>query len=327
MPLPLMWAVGAITVAAVKKGIDAGTSLKEAGEVKERADKKRDRSEAALKEGLIQVRERGQQLEQQKVAVMGGTIARFAELWERQQKNLKISDKDFTLRLNITPEKLAEFRSVSMGGLDIAKGVAQAGAAGLGAGMGVMGAVGSLGAASTGAAISGLSGAAANSALLAWLGGGTLASGGGGMALGTLVAGGLFVAPAALVGTLIMAKKGQEALTAATEYDKNVDILVKQTDVKLVAVKSIMRRMDEITGLITELVQRLRVSLQRCEDDEAAMNGQVDVEHFYAAAALAKTLSDLLSVPIIDADIEVSAASTAAVNTVTRSLQPSPAHP
>ena len=45
--------------------------------------------------------------------------------------------------------------------------------------------IGVLGAeASTGAAISSLSGAAANNAALAWLGGGTLAKGGGGMALG-----------------------------------------------------------------------------------------------------------------------------------------------
>lgn len=46
------------------------------------------------------------------------------------------------------------------------------------------------GTAGTGAAISSLSGAAANSAALAWLGGGTLAAGGGGMALGAIVVSG-----------------------------------------------------------------------------------------------------------------------------------------
>jgi uncharacterized membrane protein YebE (DUF533 family) len=52
-----------------------------------------------------------------------------------------------------------------------------------------------LGTASTGAAIAGLSGAAAHSAILAWFGGGALAAGGGGMALGTFAIGGLVALP------------------------------------------------------------------------------------------------------------------------------------
>ena len=48
-----------------------------------------------------------------------------------------------------------------------------------------MGVVTTFGVASTGTAISALSGAAANSAALAWLGGGALAAGGGGMSAGT----------------------------------------------------------------------------------------------------------------------------------------------
>ena len=54
----------------------------------------------------------------------------------------------------------------------------------------------SVGVASTGTAISGLSGAAATNATLAWLGGGSLATGGGGMALGSIVLGGITVGPA-----------------------------------------------------------------------------------------------------------------------------------
>ena len=52
--------------------------------------------------------------------------------------------------------------------------------------------------AGTGTAISSLSGAAATNATLAWLGGGTLASGGGGMAAGAFVLGG--VVTVAVVG-------------------------------------------------------------------------------------------------------------------------------
>jgi hypothetical protein len=62
-----------------------------------------------------------------------------------------------------------------------------------GIGVGVLGACGVMnaaiffGTASTGTAVSTLSGAAATNAALAWLGGGTLAAGGGGMAMGSIV--------------------------------------------------------------------------------------------------------------------------------------------
>jgi hypothetical protein len=60
---------------------------------------------------------------------------------------------------------------------------------------GTLALVGLFGHAGTGTAISGLSGIAAKSAALAWLGGGSLATGGGGMALGSLVLGGITLAP------------------------------------------------------------------------------------------------------------------------------------
>jgi membrane protein implicated in regulation of membrane protease activity len=73
--------------------------------------------------------------------------------------------------------------------------------AGKGAGLGVAASTGAwilvahLGTASTGTAIVGLSGAAAHNAILAWFGGGALAAGGGGMALGVFTIGGLVALP------------------------------------------------------------------------------------------------------------------------------------
>ena len=61
--------------------------------------------------------------------------------------------------------------------------------AGIATTAGAWAAVSGLGVASTGTAISGLSGAAATHATLAWFGGGSLVTGGGGMALGSCVIG------------------------------------------------------------------------------------------------------------------------------------------
>ncbi len=75
-----------------------------------------------------------------------------------------------------------------------------AGAVGAGAGaaatVGAMSAIAAWGTASTGTAISSLGGAAATNASLAWLGGGSLASGGGGVALGSAVLSGSVLAVA-----------------------------------------------------------------------------------------------------------------------------------
>lgn len=68
-------------------------------------------------------------------------------------------------------------------------GTTTAALVGLSAGTITTGVATTFGTAGTGAAISSLSGAAANSAMLAWLGGGTVAAGGGGVAAGSLFLG------------------------------------------------------------------------------------------------------------------------------------------
>lgn len=309
MPLPLIWAVGALAVGALKKGVDGGTALKDAKETQDRATASAKAADRKLELRLLAVREHGQTLEQQKIAIMSGVMADFVRLWERQKQRANISDKDFTLQLNMSPETLAEFKGFATSSLELASGVLKAGATGATVGAGVIGSVSMFGAAGTGAAISGLSGAAANSALLAWLGGGTLASGGGGMALGAVVAGGLFVAPAALVGSLILAKKGEEARTAAHKFAAEVDVHWEDVRRRCSALNGIEDRMDEVSMVLAELVRRLRQTIRQCETDERELDGRVKLPHFFAAASLAKTLSDVLTVPIIDQDVKASSAS------------------
>jgi hypothetical protein len=82
------------------------------------------------------------------------------------------------------------------------------------------------GVASTGTLIGSLSGAAAWNATLAWLGGGSLAAGGGGMALGSLVLGGITVGPAVLIGGFVLAGEGEKALTKAREYEAQVNTAI-----------------------------------------------------------------------------------------------------
>jgi hypothetical protein len=103
---------------------------------------------------------------------------------------------------DISVQQIQEYRSVVKEAELISKGILSAAATGAAAGYGAVGLISLFGTASTGAAISGLAGAAATNATLAWLGGGALATGGGGMALGSVILGGIAVGPALAVEAL-----------------------------------------------------------------------------------------------------------------------------
>lgn len=149
---------------------------------------------------------------------------------------------------------------------------AGAGAAGVGVGVAVvalgpataMGIATTFGVASTGTAISALSGAAATNAALAWLGGGALAVGGGGMA-----AGNAFLALAGPVGCAIAAvalvASGLIFWKSANDKKKIEDIftLISKRDVKsykLAIVELIERtsRIDNECRLLKEAVSKIK---------------------------------------------------------------------
>lgn len=131
-----------------------------------------------------------------------------------------------------TIKKASIGAGVLLGGLGGAAAGTAGGVAAAGATTSV---VMALGTASTGTAIGGLSGAAASNAVLAFLGGGSLAAGGGGMALGSMILGGATLGVGLLVGGAIFnltggklsdqadeawreMKKAEKQMTAICEY-------------------------------------------------------------------------------------------------------------
>jgi len=131
------------------------------------------------------------------------------------------------------------------------------GIAGVGAGAllswGTYGGVMALGTASTGTAIGTLSGAAATNATLAWLGGGALAAGGGGMALGTIVLGGLLAGPALLVAGGLF---GAKANTNLNNAYSNLDVakkIAKEIDVAKAQVNGI----TEHARILKEIIEKM----------------------------------------------------------------------
>ena len=145
------------------------------------------------------------------------------------------------------------------------------GAAGVGAGVAVaamgptvaMGVATTFGVASTGTAISALSGAAATNAALAWLGGGALAVGGGGMA-----AGNAFLALAGPVGWAIagvsIVASGLIFLKTKNDKERLEDIYthisdrdVKSYDLAIVELSERIQRIVDEAGKLEEAVKRV----------------------------------------------------------------------
>ena len=137
--------------------------------------------------------------------------------------------------------------------------------AGKGAGLGFAASTGAwvlvahLGTASTGAAISGLAGAAAHSAILAWFGGGALAAGGGGMALGGLAIGGLVALP--LLGYSAY-KSYKESSRIDSEREK-VESSALENERNVVKLVELAGTVKALQGEVVALKTEFSVELQR----------------------------------------------------------------
>lgn len=198
-----------------------------------------------------------QDLGRLKLQIYGTDIKEFVDIFSRI-KEVDFQDSliiDEYKTLDVNSVQLREMETASVNALDALKGLAAGAGAGVLAGWGTCSAVMALGTASTGAAISGLSGAAATNATLAWLGGGAIAAGGGGMALGALVLGGIVAGPALFIAGGIIGAKGTESLNnaksnlaAAKKLDSDVNLAIKELEViqeKIAQVKSVIQELQK----------------------------------------------------------------------------------
>ena len=210
-------------------------------------------------------------------------------------KKAKLQNPNIISDAEIRMEEMAELDQVyrdilkSLGGT----GGSVAGGAGVGAltAIGAYGLVGAFGTASTGAAIGGLNGAAASSAILAWLGGGSLAAGGLGMMAGTVVLGGIVAAPAIVAFGLFKkheADKLEKEVVRKIQKLKSEEAKIDLERAKLCATRL---RIKEVSSTIIRLTGELNTSLR-----EADRN---DLEDVYRVVQIAKTLRAALDEPVI----------------------------
>ena len=233
MPLPFILgaAAAAAALGGVGSGIHGAVKMKEANDTMKSADSihkkniKRfeDTSEAANKAmdklGTLELK-------------ILHSFDEFSDTIEKIQNRPQFKEyKKDGVTLPTYDKETLKSVSVGAGGLLGGLGGAAVGTAGGFAAAGATtSAVMALGTASTGTAIASLSGAAATNATLAALGGGTIASGAGGMALGSTILGATTLGVGLLVGGVIfnitgskLSDKADEAWAQMRKAEKTID--------------------------------------------------------------------------------------------------------
>ena len=250
-------------------------------------------------------------------------------------KNIKVPketeidfiDKDFTYlfkeneinEIETNSIKAKEVVKQTLNGVSIMKAAAG----------GSLGFMSTFGVASTGTAISSLSGAAATNATLAALGGGSVMSGGGGMALGSTVLGGLTVVPTAMILSHQYAKKSEETLTEATRYyatvrkevgnmEAMISLLHNGVDVRINEIQSTIVRMVDIYR--KRVFPKLENAYNRNKDSAGKVYfkdlSDEDKTAVKTSAYFIKKMKELISVKVLDANNNICKESGDIVNSI-----------
>lgn len=292
MPLPLIPALilGASALAGgtgVYNTVDSGVKIKKAKDRYDHRREKYQKVERRYKDWRKKAEARFEALGKRRLEALV-TMGRAVDFLRKA----KIRERELEQRFDITPKKLADWKGASVNAVEVLGGLVGGAGAGVATASAAYGLVGALASASTGTAISSLGGAAATNATLAWLGGGSLAAGGGGMALGAMVLNGVIAGPGLLVAGFFASRKAQEVETEVTRQVAKMEIAEAQMEQQLAVLKIALRRVDELHAATDEVDKALKRLLD--EGDPARLEDAYDV------ARTAKALGELLDVAITD---------------------------
>lgn len=303
MPLPIIL-IGALVVGGVI-GVAAGAGgMGNFNEAKKRSENAKRRHESAknkTERARRHFMRRAGTYGDVQIEVARDTVGGFLRLIEELERQGQSLDIDIFEDIQISPTELRnEYRHIVDLSGALASGGLSGAAAGGSASTSAVGLVGLFASASTGTPISLLSGAAAKSATLAWLGGGPLAVGGGGVAMGSIVLGGIVVAPALLIGGLVLAAKGEKALTQAREYESKVNVACKELDKLCDFLKRAEKRVDELETVLRTLSELAQAAMVRIDPSIIDLSDLKDRERFTGAFILVNGIVDILRAPVLD---------------------------
>lgn len=269
MPVPIV--LGGLAVAAAVTGVAKGAKgimdNNEAKELNELAKAIVKQSEFNLEQAKKHSQASLELLGTAKVTILNMSVKKLLEVFG-QIKNVDFEHDGNLGNLSLTEFDVADFRMlrqevsfIASSGLGVTGGATSGALAAFGAYNGVM----ALGAASTGTAISTLSGAAATNATLAWLGGGSLAAGGYGIAGGTMVLGAVAAGPAMLIAGWYMGAKASKNLDDAKSNIAQAKAFEADVDNTITAVDGITKLAIQLKDLFHQVHTEAKKTLNDLE--------------------------------------------------------------
>lgn len=310
-------------------GRQAILDYKEAKKIKAESDEKYNEYSEKTTEVQQDLNRSIEEYGRRKLETLKRTLGVFLSYLERMEQKYKESYYELMDGCDFPKAYVTELGQLNMNNNELLKtaittgGFSYAAVAGVPAA--VTGAVGALATASTGTAITSLSGAAASNAILAWLGGGSIAAGGGGIAAGTVVLAGITysvtgiaaIAASGLVASSIFAKK----LTQTHAYSSEVDIACEKMETSWVAMDGIKQRVSELMDVTMNVYDKCIIQLSHLEPIVSNFDTK-SKEHlliFQKSALLVKSMSELAKTPLFGDDMNLSEQSEAVI-TKTRKI-------
>lgn len=313
MPLPLI-AVGLIALTGASGAGAGAVGLHRRGQAKDidaAARRSFDDAKALYLRAEREAERAAEALGRRKIEVMAGPMTDLHEALSRF-RNLDFDPSVTRDPLPGLPFDSAGFEEIDFAEWERIAKLTLGGAASLakaaGTATATSGATVALGlggaAASTGTAIGSLSGAAATNATLAWFGGGSLAAGGYGVVGGTMMLGGIAVAPVALVGGLTLLRSGSKALEQARANERKANAAAAQSKAAralLDNVRDQARRCDhtlrDLAAGLAALVPLVRMAAEREPDANKLTVTEKSV--VVAAFRTAQVVAELVAVDIV----------------------------
>jgi hypothetical protein len=242
-----------------------------------------------------------------KVFLLDKSVKHFLKAF-RKLKNVDFSASAGLNELNkfrMDKQSFTELRELSHFAASLTGGFFAGALGGALTAFGASGAVGLFATAGTGTAIASLSGAAATNATLAFLGGGTLAAGGMGIAGGTLVLGGLVAGPALAVMGFVIGAKASANLDRARSNYAEAEKLAEELGAASDLCKAIRRRSYLFTRLLIRLdvlfaplVYQLERSIKKRGKDYRKFSVE-EKKATAAALSIAAAVKAVLDTPIL----------------------------
>lgn len=254
LPLvPLLIGAGTAVAGAygVKKGLGAKSDFDRAKRIFREAENKLEEADDTLEEMRLKSNERLTVLGATRVAVVEQCYVPFKQVLQGI-KNIEFSQMPELSGMDIE-ERLLSLDKMSVALHEIVSGIGAAGASGALTALAAYGGTQMLAVASTGTAISTLSGAAATNATLAWLGGGSLATGGLGMTGGMVVLGGVVAGPILAVGGAVLAASAETAVNDAKRNLAKAHAIYNEKMIAAKTTRAIGNAAHAIAGLIEQL--------------------------------------------------------------------------